>query len=142
MNNCLPVVHVPVLAEEVIRHVILKKNGVYVDATLGLGGHAERILQAVGPAGRVIGFEWDEQAADFAAARLREFGGRIRIIRRSYAELAEGLKEEKMERIDGLLLVLGDSFLQLDRGGLRIFLLVLLAARFAGAVKTCARHNQ
>ena len=116
MDNCLNDVHVPVLEEEVIQHLKLKENGIYVDATLGLGGHTRRILEELKPAGRVIGFEWDEQAALIAAERLREFGERITIIHRSYAELVEGLQEEGIEKVDGLLLDLGVSSLQLDRG--------------------------
>jgi 16S rRNA (cytosine1402-N4)-methyltransferase len=115
MNNRQDVVHVPVLEAEVIQLLRLRKNGVYVDATLGLGGHAERILESIGPAGRVIGFEWDEQAARIAADRLRAYGGRLTIVHRSYAELVEGLKEEGIDKIDGLLLDLGVSSLQLDR---------------------------
>ncbi|MDW7773208.1 MAG: 16S rRNA (cytosine(1402)-N(4))-methyltransferase RsmH [Desulfobulbaceae bacterium] len=109
-------VHVPVLQEEVIKYLQLKADGIYVDATIGLGGHARRILQTIGTQGRVIGFEWDEQAADIAARRLREFGSRAAIIQRSYAELAAGLREMNIGKIDGLLLDLGVSSLQLDRG--------------------------
>lgn len=116
MNNSPQIVHVPVLEEEVIRHLNLRRNGIYVDATLGLGGHAQRILDTIGPAGRVIGFEWDEQAARTAADRLKDYGGRIRIIQRNYAELVEGLKMEGIAKIDGLLLDLGASSLQFDRG--------------------------
>ena len=115
MNNFAGDVHVPVLADEVIQYLEPKKNGLYVDATLGLGGHARRILEASGPGGRVAGFEWDEQAAGIAAEQLKEFAGRVIIVRRSYAELLDGLKTEGIDTIDGLLLDLGVSSLQLDR---------------------------
>lgn len=109
-------VHIPVLREEVVRYLELKGGGIYVDATIGLGGHAERILEYIGPEGRVIGFEWDDEAVEMAAGRLRRFGGRVEILQRSYAELATGLKEMGIAQIDGLLLDLGVSSLQLDRG--------------------------
>jgi len=64
-----------------------------VDGTLGLGGHAERILKASAPAGRVIGFEWDEQAAGLAAERLAAFGSRLTIVRTSYAGLTAALQK-------------------------------------------------
>lgn len=116
MDNCLGDVHVPVLREEVIRFLNLREKGIYVDATIGLGGHAKRILESIGPEGRVIGFEWDQQAAGVAAERLGGFGERVKILHRSYAELAEGLNTEGILKIDGLLLDLGVSSLQLDRG--------------------------
>lgn len=116
MDSSLNDVHVPVLQEEVIHYLQPKPNGIYVDATLGLGGHARRIIEAVQPTGRVIGFEWDEQAAQIASERLGEFGDRLQIVHRSYAELVDGLRKEGVEKIDGLLIDLGVSSLQLDRG--------------------------
>ena len=116
MDRTLTDVHVPVLEEEVVTFLRLRNGGTYVDATLGLGGHTARILDEISPDGRVIGFEWDEQAAQMAAERLKKFGGRIKIIRGSYAELVEGLRGEGVEKIDGLLLDLGVSSLHLDRG--------------------------
>ncbi len=116
MNSSQTDVHVPVLEDEVIDYLKLRSGGTYVDATLGLGGHAARILDETAPDGRVIGFEWDEQAAGIARERLKKFGDRIIIIHRSYAEMVEGLKQECIDKIDGLLLDLGVSSLQLDRG--------------------------
>lgn len=116
MGNSLMDVHVPVLADEVIEFLKLRSGGTYVDATLGLGGHTARILEEILPDGRVIGFEWDDQAAEMAARRLEKFGDRIKIIHRSYVELVEGLRQEEVEKIEGLVLDLGVSSLQLDRG--------------------------
>jgi 16S rRNA (cytosine1402-N4)-methyltransferase len=108
-------VHEPVLVSEVVRFLRPGLGGIYVDATLGLGGHAERILAATGDTGRVLGFEWDEQAAALAAERLGKFGSRFKILSRNYGELVEGLREEGIEAIDGLVLDLGASSLQFDR---------------------------
>ncbi|BCO09697.1 ribosomal RNA small subunit methyltransferase H [Desulfolithobacter dissulfuricans] len=107
--------HVSVLLGEVLAYLQPQGGGVYVDGTLGLGGHAEAILEASAPGGRVIGFEWDQEAAALAAERLARFGDRIRIIPASYAELAGRLEEAGELPVDGLLLDLGVSSLQLDR---------------------------
>jgi len=109
-------VHVPVLQDEVMEHLQLRNGGVYVDATLGLGGHSERILESTSPDGRVVGFEWDRQAVELAAERLGEYGDRLMIIHFSYARLLEGLVQAGVGMIDGLLLDLGVSSLQLDKG--------------------------
>ncbi len=106
----------PVLAAEVIRYLQPVSGGLYVDGTLGLGGHTERILKAAAPDGRVIGFEWDEQAAGLAAERLAAFGRRLTIVRTSYAGLTATLDKAGIETVDGLLLDLGVSSLQLDQG--------------------------
>jgi 16S rRNA (cytosine1402-N4)-methyltransferase len=110
-------IHTPVLAQEVLHHLNPQPGGLYVDGTLGLAGHTEAILQASAPSGRVIGFEWDEDALAFARQRLKSYGERITIARRNFAELAEGLSDLGVSVIDGLLLDIGLSSLQLDRGG-------------------------
>ncbi len=86
-----------------------------MDATLGLGGHTEAVLKASSPAGRVVGFEWDSEAAASAAARLQQFGDRVTIIHASYAEMAVELTGLEIEDVDGILADLGVSSLQLDR---------------------------
>jgi 16S rRNA (cytosine1402-N4)-methyltransferase len=110
-------VHEPVLLAETIALMAPASGGIYVDATLGLGGHSRAILERSSPEGQVIGFEWDEAALALARDNLAEFGGRIRFVHRSYAELRQGLAELGVERVDGLLLDLGLSSLQLDAGG-------------------------
>ncbi|WP_456385146.1 16S rRNA (cytosine(1402)-N(4))-methyltransferase RsmH [Desulfolithobacter sp.] len=110
-----PAPHVPVLSREVLAYLQPRSGGVYVDGTLGLGGHAQAILEASAPGGRVIGFEWDLEAVSLAAGRLARFGDRMRIIPASYVELAGRLEEAGESSVDGLLLDLGVSSLQLDR---------------------------
>jgi len=107
-------IHTPVLLKEVIQYLAPVDGGIYVDCTLGLGGHAEKILQTCGPSGRVIGFEWDDAALELAVKRLSHFGHRFRALSRSYAEIREGLDELDIHRVDGLLLDLGVSSLQFD----------------------------
>jgi 16S rRNA (cytosine1402-N4)-methyltransferase len=106
--------HLPVLLEETIRFLDPVDGGIYVDGTLGLGGHSERILQECGPSGRVIGFEWDTDALTFAQKRLKPFAERFTAVHRNYSEIKEGLADLGTRKADGLLLDLGVSSLQLD----------------------------
>ena len=106
--------HVPVLFQEVMDWLRPCSPGCYVDGTLGLGGHTELILKQSAPAGRVLGFEWDAQAARFAAARLAGFGERLQLIPASYADMAEQLHQQGQGPVDGILVDLGVSSLQLD----------------------------
>jgi len=110
----VPPIHTPVLLEEAIRFLAPIDNGIYVDGTLGLGGHTEKILQACSPKGRVIGFEWDASALDLAQEKLKPFGERFLALHRNYTEIIEGLAEMDIEKVDGLLLDLGVSSLQFD----------------------------
>lgn len=109
--------HVSVLADEVIEYLQPAPSRVYADGTLGLGGHARRILDASAPDGRVIGFDWDEQAIALARQRLSVYGERLRIVHANFADLAAGLAGEGVMAVHGLVLDLGVSSLQLDRAG-------------------------
>ena len=109
--------HQPVLLEEVVHYLAPVDGGIYVDGNLGLGGHAERILELSAPNGRVIGFDWDAEALAQAAERLARFGGRIQCVHQNFTALEETLMEHGVPYIDGLLLDLGLSSLQLDRSG-------------------------
>ena len=107
--------HIPVLMEEAIGLLGCGPHRTYVDATLGGGGHAFEILKRTGPDGRVIGIEWDEEAAEEATRALSPFGGRVRIFRQNFVCLPEILREMKIESVDGILFDLGLSSIQLDR---------------------------
>ena len=100
--------HRSVLCREVIDLLRPRPGGVYVDGTLGLGGHAERIAAE---GGRVIGIEWDAEAAELAAERL---GPTVEIVRDSYANLPSILESRNVNVVDGILLDLGVSSLQFD----------------------------
>jgi 16S rRNA (cytosine1402-N4)-methyltransferase len=106
--------HLPVMTDEVLSCLQPENGGLYVDGTLGLGGHSQAVLEASAPSGRVIGFEWDRDAAELAADRLKSFTDRITIIHASYADMATELLNLGVEGIDGLLIDLGVSSLQLD----------------------------
>ena len=109
-------VHVSVLLNETIDFLNPRPGGLYVDGTLGLGGHSEAILKRSAPDGKVFGFEWDESAIERARERLSLYEDRLTIIRRNFAEISEGLDEAGVTEIDGLLIDIGLSSLQLDMG--------------------------
>ncbi|WP_448873976.1 16S rRNA (cytosine(1402)-N(4))-methyltransferase RsmH [Desulfobulbus propionicus] len=107
-------IHVPVLLDEVLEWLKPVSGGIYVDGTLGLGGHTRAILERSSPDGRVIGFEWDADAV--ASGRdLSGYGERFTLVHASYADLVEELARRGLDAIDGLIADLGVSSLQLDR---------------------------
>lgn len=108
-------IHIPVLRDEVLEWLQPKSGGLYVDGTLGLGGHTQALLDRTAPTGRVIGFEWDEDAAAKAGERLAGYSGRLQIVRASYASLLPELEKLGIGCIDGLLVDLGVSSMQLDQ---------------------------
>lgn len=115
MGNRGREIHVPVLTREVLYWMSPVPGGVYVDATLGLGGHTEALLTFEPSISKVIGFEWDSDAAELAAERLASFGSQFVLIQASYAHLQEELDRIGVDRINGLVADLGVSSLHLDR---------------------------
>jgi 16S rRNA (cytosine1402-N4)-methyltransferase len=109
--------HRSVLLKETMHFLSPRPGGVYVDGTMGLGGHSQAILQRTAPDGRLIAFEWDERAIALSRIRLQEYAGRLTIIRRNFAEIAAGLQEIGVDQVDGILIDVGLSSLQLDKGG-------------------------
>lgn len=90
-------------------------GGMFVDATLGLGGHAERLLDTV-PQARVIGIDQDTDAIRLAEQRLARFGERFRVFHANFAEIKEVLHAAQIEEVDGVIADLGVSSLQFDTG--------------------------
>ena len=110
--NGLP--HHPVLYHEIIHALRPTGGGFYVDATLGAGGHAWGILEASSPDGRLLGLDVDPQALELARQRLAPFGQRAILVQASYTTLSEQLAVLEREAVDGILLDLGVSSMQLD----------------------------
>ncbi len=108
------VVHRPVLLEEVVGGLALKPGAVALDATVGLGGHAERILRETGPDGRLIGMDRDREALEFAKGRLSSFGDRVTFSYGSFGELGTVLDEAGWGPLDAALFDLGVSSMQID----------------------------
>jgi 16S rRNA (cytosine1402-N4)-methyltransferase len=105
--------HEPVLLSETISLLEPRSNGLYLDGTLGGGGHAEAILEASSPAGRLIGLDRDPRAIERSRIRLARFGDRVELHERNFATLAES-PELAAVRLDGALLDLGVSSAQID----------------------------
>ncbi len=109
--------HVPVLVSRVLEFLAPKPGGIYVDGTLGLGGHTEAILSHCPDAGLVVGLDWDSSALKKAEARLSRFRDRVRLVKANYTRMADVLYAEGIPRVDGILLDLGLSSFQLDLSG-------------------------
>lgn len=107
--------HIPVLLDECIRYLNIKPEGVYVDGTLGMGGHSEAILRRL-TTGRLISIDRDELAIERASERLRDYSDRLTIVHGNFRDLGEILDEQGVEAVDGMLFDLGVSSPQLDEG--------------------------
>ncbi len=109
--------HIPVLRNEILDFLNPQPNGVYVDATLGLGGHSHCILKSSDPSCRLIGIDLDESALAIAEKRLYAFKDRLVLIHGNFAELHCLLNTCGISEVDGVVLDLGVSSLQLDTPG-------------------------
>ena len=107
--------HQPVMLDRVAELLRPRSGGVYLDATLGLGGHAERLLEASAPDGRVIGLDRDPAALALARQRLAWAGDRLTAVAASFADLAEVAERLGLAAVDGVVYDLGVSSLQLDQ---------------------------
>ena len=107
--------HVSVLLEEAVGQLQVRPDGIYVDGTLGGGGHAREVCRRLGPSGRLIGIDRDADALRAAGERLAEFSDRVRIVKNNYCNIREVLSELGVDRVDGILLDLGVSSHQLDQ---------------------------
>lgn len=105
--------HDPVLMEACVEALQLKDNGIYVDATLGGGGHSEAILMA-NPTIQLYVFDQDPESIEYASKRLGSFGDRVHLIEDNYSRLRTRLAFHKIKHIDGILFDLGISTHQID----------------------------
>ncbi len=106
--------HEPVLLNEILEHLVpARRDGVLVDATLGLGGHAEALLER-NPDIRLLGIDRDPEALERSQARLSRFGDRVTFARGRHESLIDILKQSNIESVSGLLADLGVSSMQLD----------------------------
>ena len=106
--------HRPVLYEECMEHLDIKPDGIYVDGTVGGGGHAFGIGERLSEKGMLIGIDRDEDALEAAAKRLAPLKCRCKLVKRTYAEIKDVLSELGISGIDGALLDIGVSSYQLD----------------------------
>ena len=106
--------HKSVLLEETIQNLKVKPDGIYVDGTLGGGGHALEVCRQLSAKGSLIGIDQDDAAIDAAGNRLREFQDRVTIIRSNYCNMKKELNRHGITSVDGIVLDLGVSSYQLD----------------------------
>ena len=107
--------HVPVLTAEVLQYLQPQRGGLFVDCTVGLGGHARALLEA--GASRVIGFDRDADALAIARTTLAPWGDRVELVHADYRTVDQELDSRGVDRIDGALADLGVSSMQLDGEG-------------------------
>lgn len=105
--------HTSVLLDECIEGLNIKPNGIYVDGTLGGGGHSYQIAKRLSKDGRLFGIDQDEDAINAASNRLKEFDN-VTIVRSNYENMKNVLASYNIEKVDGILLDLGVSSYQLD----------------------------
>ena len=106
--------HKSVLLEETVNGLNIKPDGIYVDGTLGGGGHAYEVCKHLNNKGRFIGIDQDEAAIEAAGSRLIDFGERVMIVRSNYCDMKSKLQELGIDKVDGIVLDLGVSSYQLD----------------------------
>lgn len=106
--------HYSVLLEETIENLNIKPDGIYLDGTLGGGGHSEQILKRLSDRGRHIGIDQDEAAIEAASKRLEIYGDKLTVIRNNYRNAKTALDEIGVSHVDGIVLDLGVSSYQLD----------------------------
>lgn len=106
--------HTSVLLNETIEGLKIKPDGIYVDGTLGGGGHSFEIAKRLNDRGKLIGIDQDEAAILAAGERLKDFGEKVTIVRSNYRNAISVLRDLGIEKIDGMMLDLGVSSYQLD----------------------------
>src|SRR5512145_3184890 len=107
--------HQAVLLQEVIEALQPHSGGIYLDATVGAGGHATALLQASAPDGQLFGLDQDKSALEIAERQLAQFGHRVHLFHANFDRLAKVVKAHQIPKADGILLDLGVSSMQLDQ---------------------------
>ncbi len=108
--------HTPVLVEETLHWLAIKPGGFYVDATVGLGGHAFEIVRRLGVGGTFLGMDRDAAALEIARGRLEEFKDKVTLVHANFSQIGEVFAERRLRPADGVLADLGVSSMQLDLG--------------------------
>jgi len=105
--------HITVLLHEAVEHLVIKKDGIYVDCTFGRGGHSKLILEKLNQEGRLIAIDRDKAAYEEG---LKIKDARFEIVHAHFSEIDEVLKAKGISKVDGVLLDLGISSPQIDEG--------------------------
>lgn len=134
--------HIPVMVHEIVAALQPRSDGLYIDGTTGEGGHAEAFLSHCDPPARLLGLDLDHEALSVANDRLSGFGESVNLVETSYVNIVEVAEEHGFLPCDGVLLDLGVSSLQLDRGprGFAFSKEAVLDMRFGPSVERSARE--
>lgn len=116
-DSSLREVHQPVLLEEAVEMLRVAPGGIYMDGTFGLGGHTKEILKRSAPDGKVVAFDWDGEAIRLGLENVGKYRDRLQVIRRNFGEIDRGLEEAGVNAVDGILIDIGLSSLQLEAEG-------------------------
>ncbi|MBU1631501.1 MAG: 16S rRNA (cytosine(1402)-N(4))-methyltransferase RsmH, partial [Candidatus Omnitrophica bacterium] len=108
------VVHIPVLLKEILQYLQLKEGGIYVDCTIGEGGHSQKILKNIGEKGFLVGLDKDAKLLDIAKKRLAKISKNFALINDDFLNLPSHLKMLKLNKVDGILFDFGISSFQLE----------------------------
>ena len=106
--------HKPVMLEEALSFLNLKRGDVVLDATVGAGGHAKEILKKITPTGKLVGVDADQSVLEIAEGNLKEFEGSFRLINDNFKNLDRIISEEDIKKVDAILFDLGVSSYQFD----------------------------
>ena len=112
-----PFCHRPVMLREVVAQLLTSPGGIYVDGTVGMGGHSEAVCRRLSPRGLLIGLDKDEAALRVSGERLSPFGKRVHLVKESFGRLDRVLEGLGIEGVNGVLLDLGMSTYQLEGSG-------------------------
>jgi 16S rRNA (cytosine1402-N4)-methyltransferase len=108
--------HIPVLYEETLDNLVWNPDGIYVDCTLGGGGHSEGILERLSDKGRLIAIDQDQVAIDYASKRLEKYNGKFNIFKDNFSNIQTVVYLAGYDKVDGILMDIGVSSKQLDDG--------------------------
>ncbi|MHA1461407.1 MAG: 16S rRNA (cytosine(1402)-N(4))-methyltransferase RsmH [Promethearchaeota archaeon] len=107
--------HIPVLTKEILNYLNLKKGGVYIDCTLGGGGHSKAILEKIYPQGSLVGIDQDKEAIETAKEELKSYINEVKLVKGNFENLEEILSDLRVETVSGIIFDLGVSFHQLKK---------------------------
>ena len=108
--------HEPVLLEETVSALVTDKNGIYIDCTVGFGGHSFEILQQISKDGKLFGIDYDPYALEYSKNRLSELNRSYELFLSNYTELGNLLRTKNIDKVNGILFDLGISSYQVDSG--------------------------
>ena len=106
--------HIPVMLKQVLENLIIKRAGIYVDCTVGGGGHSQKIIELIYPEGWLIGFDQDIEALEFARERLDTYQDRVVLVKANFSDLEIVLKSLGFNEVSGIFFDLGISSHQVD----------------------------